>query len=76
MAFRAYPTANDAYKDFADLVTQGRYATAYARVKAGGSGEQFVADLQLAGYAGHHNASDEDWTNIITSLMRQVQALL
>jgi len=76
LSFNAYPTANDAYQDWVDIVTHGRYANAYANLKAGGSGEQFVMDLQSAGYAGHHNAEDENWSNTVKSLMRQVQALL
>jgi hypothetical protein len=74
--FRTYPDANGAYKDFVDLVTHGRYANAYANLKRGGSGEQFVRDLQSAGYAGHHNAEDENWSKTVISLMRDVQALL
>jgi flagellum-specific peptidoglycan hydrolase FlgJ len=70
-ALATYPDANGAYADFVDVVTHGRYAQAYANLKAGGSGQQFVTDLQKAGYA-----EDVDWGAKIASLARRIQGML
>jgi hypothetical protein len=67
--YMALPRLPDGQRRLQGLRRPGDAAGATRRrtreLKAGGSGEQFVADLQAAGYAGHHNASDEDWTKII-----------
>ena len=78
--FRAYDSAEDAFRDYAQLLTGNRrYAQAVeaAQATAGtqpGSGQQFALKLQQAGYA-----TDPEYANklsrVINTTLRLQRAL-
>lgn len=55
-SFRSYDTLNDAYRDFIDLVSQGRYKSAWDTLQRTGNWQQWLWDINRAGYA-----TDSQW---------------
>lgn len=62
-SFRTYNNAEEAFTDFDNLVTSGRYAPAYEAFRQHGDAHRFWTDITQAGYA-----TDQSWGDKINNM--------
>jgi hypothetical protein len=73
---QGYATVNDAFQGLIDLISQGRYASAWQRFQKTGDVAQFLHDIKEAGYDDPRDPNYATWdTGLILPLMRQVDAI-
>lgn len=64
--FRAYDNLNEAYADFIDLVSNGRYKNAWNYLQESGDWKGWLRQVQNAGYA-----TDPNWANSMIGFAEQ-----